>query len=630
MKDDVAIVPSTSGSPEAHKRDDYWPVLGLALLWTVTFVVSGLALAGFSRTFPNNAPAATNPFDSLSDDQLVSWVFRVAFVLGILSACSLTSRQVRSLYSRIPSAAGLVVVLLWLVSAHAFARGEMADDTWIYMRVADMVRQTGLPLWNPQDRFTPATSFIWPYLLAIGADPDQRMLVSSVVSALLLGGVAIYTWHVFNRSWPAVVLCAALCLSGTVAYWGSVGMETSLAVAAVAAIAIGIARNPQRPRTWLLGGCLVIVRPELVLLPVCAAMAFAVMSKRRTPEHTHRSEWRSAFIPLGLVLLPLGIYAAINRILFLRPLPTPLYFKGNSSEIGARESFLGNFPVGISEALGALSTNFAAAALAAAAVVTAARSRRLQGMPGLRPAWALLFGALALFALNVSWGYQHMGYGFRYFQPSLVALAVASFVLASPAAPTSFEPEVGMKQSKMRGRDAWSIAITLMALVSSTSVLVYFMFLSVGLGPAKTRDWFSAREYTKWLDDGFLENGRQLALIAPSGSRVYSFVQIQAMGLIPDSVAYEAFYAPIYLSSDPELQECSAPDATPTSGTSFLGYPPLPGLKRGPAGYLPSMECLRLFDFVVFKQGEGGQPRDLDEFFLSFENVVGDVWKRRN
>jgi hypothetical protein len=177
------------------------------------------------------------------------------------------------------------------VSALGNRAGFPLDDAWIHQTYARNFATTGQFAFVPGQPSAGSTSPLWTLLLAIGygLSIDYR-LWTYALGALSFALCAWFASQLSLRLWPERRRLAwavgLLCLFEWHLAWAAAsGMETTLFAALALAVLERAARPGLRPRDGLtlglLGGLLVVTRPEGLLLVVMAgAVAMAGRARR--------------------------------------------------------------------------------------------------------------------------------------------------------------------------------------------------------------------------------------------------------------------------------------------------------------------------------------------------------------
>lgn len=223
-----------------------------------------------------------------------------------------------------------VWLLLWLIAAFALVSaagigraisGEPAllplDDAYIHMQYARQLAAGQPYIYNPGLPPTSgATSFLYPYLLALAALPGAVDLqwglwaLALGAAALALGGWLIYRAGLAlgARFWPAALAALAYTASGAALWHAMSGMETALATLALLLAAYGVAARSNR---WTLIGAAfaAVIRPEWAIVTV---LAVGLLAWRWWGEGLRRSWcWLWLAVPLALI----GLQPLVNLLL---------------------------------------------------------------------------------------------------------------------------------------------------------------------------------------------------------------------------------------------------------------------------------------------------------------------------
>lgn len=218
----------------------------------------------------------------------------------------------------------ILAALLFLGwSALGSGPGFPLDDGWIHQTYARNLAESGHWSYVPGNFSAGSTAPLWTLLLAAGYALSLPYLwwtyFLGIVMLIWLGWAAMALWRALwparaGRAWVGgmvVVLSWPL-------LWAAVsGMETLLFVAlAVTLLALYAGRDGAAPWLGFLGGLLVLVRPEGLILLLLLAGGLAL-----------RRAWRSLLLFLITLLLPLLPYFALNLSLSGQLWPNTLYAK---------------------------------------------------------------------------------------------------------------------------------------------------------------------------------------------------------------------------------------------------------------------------------------------------------------
>lgn len=200
------------------------------------------------------------------------------------------------------------------------------DDAYIHFQYAHQIAVGQPYVYNPDLPPTSgATSFLYPYLLAIGDLLGFRGL-NLGMWAMQLGAaaLALSSWLVYRivvlsaPTWLAAIFAIAVALDGWIAWHFMSGMETGLVI--LFALATLYAVLARRFRLSVLGMTLLaLIRPEGGLLAVIAAAIVLLQGlldapiKGRwgiPPRWTWRREWLLLLIPV----LAVGVQPLVNLL----------------------------------------------------------------------------------------------------------------------------------------------------------------------------------------------------------------------------------------------------------------------------------------------------------------------------
>ncbi|MCS6802885.1 MAG: hypothetical protein RMM58_11855 [Chloroflexota bacterium] len=242
-----------------------------------------------------------------------------------------TSAPVRLTPSGVVVGAYLGSVALSLVIALGLSGGRFAyslDDPYIHLELARSIARGHYGV-NPGEVSSPASSALWPFLLApfaalgveefvplvagIGFSAATARLVVAVVERAL-PGVS------FRRRAGVVILALAIILATNLIGLALNGMETSLQVLLAGLALLGLLRERETGRVdgWLAPALILgpLVRYENLALTV-PAVGYLLL----------RRQAMAALVTLGGVLLTLGAFTAFLLLLGQGPLPTSVLAK---------------------------------------------------------------------------------------------------------------------------------------------------------------------------------------------------------------------------------------------------------------------------------------------------------------
>ena len=221
-----------------------------------------------------------------------------------------------------------LVLLVYFAASMSAGQGEPImplDDVYIHFQYARQLAVGQPYVYNPGLPPTSgATSFLYPYILAIGALLGFQGLWlglwAMIVGALALAGSGWLVYRLTRASLGdglAGLLAAALILSGPVSWHFMSGMETGLVILFALLTLFGLMRDHQR--TAVFGATLLtLIRPEGGAL---AAIAMTVLALRHLCgvgfACSHAGKANSTIkelLPLAIPLLALGAQPLVNLL----------------------------------------------------------------------------------------------------------------------------------------------------------------------------------------------------------------------------------------------------------------------------------------------------------------------------
>lgn len=279
---------------------------------------------------------------------------------------SISKRQHRrSLFILLVCAAlALITFLVYAALSSSIGGGQVVmplDDAYIHFQYAHQIAVGQPYVYNPGLPPTSgATSFLYPYLLAIGDLLGFRGL-SLGVWAMGIGAVALAlaAWLVYRivvlaaPTWLAAIFAVAFLLDGWIAWHFMSGMETGLAILfALLTFYTVLARYFRL--SVLAMTLLTLIRPEGGLLALIAVLIVFMLALREFPVRSRfgipprwswRREWLLLLIPVGAV----GVQPLVNWIV-----------TGSAVASGnAAKSLFGIIPPDLGVIVGRLLDNFA-------------------------------------------------------------------------------------------------------------------------------------------------------------------------------------------------------------------------------------------------------------------------------
>jgi hypothetical protein len=258
----------------------------------------------------------------------------------------------------------LVLAIYTLISVSQSGTGQPImplDDAYIHFQYAHQIASGQFYVYNPGSPPTSgATSFLYPYVLAIGDLLGLRGLslgfwaMGIGAAALALSAYLIYRMLLLVAPfWLAAVIAAAFTLDGWIDWHFMSGMETGLAILFVLLTLYAVL--VRRFRLSIVAMTLLaLIRPEGGLLALIATLAVLLQAMsdiplkgRRTrlpPRWTWRREWLLLLIPV----LAIGVQPAVNLLVTGSPVAT-----GN-----AAKSLFGIIPYDLGVIVGRILDNF--------------------------------------------------------------------------------------------------------------------------------------------------------------------------------------------------------------------------------------------------------------------------------
>lgn len=236
----------------------------------------------------------------------------------------------------------LAGVALSIVVALALSGGRFAyslDDPYIHLELARSIARGHYGV-NPGEVSSPASSALWPFLLApfaaLGVEefvPLVAGIAFGVATATLVVAVVerALPGRAFRRRAGVVILSLAVVLATNLIGLALNGMETALQVLLAGLALLGLLRERETGHAdgWLAPVLILgpLVRYENLALTV-PAVAYLVF----------RRQGAAALVTVGGVLLTLGAFTGFLLVLGQGPLPTSVLAKGGlAAGLGLRE-----------------------------------------------------------------------------------------------------------------------------------------------------------------------------------------------------------------------------------------------------------------------------------------------------
>ncbi|MBK8026360.1 MAG: hypothetical protein IPK19_34470 [Chloroflexi bacterium] len=313
------------------------------------------------------------------------------------------------------------------------------DDAYIHLRYADQIAHGQFYRYNSDDPPTSgATSFLYPYLLAIGvrlpADPLDAALWSMAIGAVAFAASGLLIYLIAELLKAGTLLSAlamlAFMLEGANAWHAMSGMETSLVV--FASLLTLYAVIGDRLRLGAAAGALsALLRPEGALIAGLAVFALGVKQIQNVPNRRlwlvpPRWAWRRQWLWLLLPIVAVGVQPLANLLVTGSVVAT-----GNSAK-----SLFGMVPPNTDEIIRRIVDNFLRiwreflifdnllVVGLLLVVVAAALWRRDRTFTLMLAIWAILF-ALAISTLDTAFWH------FKRYQMPLLALRPVLAVVAA-------------------------------------------------------------------------------------------------------------------------------------------------------------------------------------------------------
>lgn len=317
----------------------------------------------------------------------------------------------------------LAAACVVLTVARIRTSGGFLDDGYIFLRYArNLATGHGLA-WNPGEAPVEGfTSLLWVLLLALpfklGLDPvafAQGLAIAATVGALVMT-LSLARAVLARDDGMALLPVALTALAPATLYWASSGLETSLWVFAVVALARAYLAFIDGLAPWLLGLALfaaTLVRPEGWVL--VATVGLAELIRRRL--------WRRSTLAWAGVVLGLTVpLAAWRAVYFHSLLPNTYYAKTG----GGLRQLLGGLRY-----LGESWECWLPGIVAGVFLLSSERLRRRSG-------WVLLFLATVAAAVAIEGGDQFaLG---RFLLPALPLSGVLLAALLSRSGPIPRAP----------------------------------------------------------------------------------------------------------------------------------------------------------------------------------------------
>jgi hypothetical protein len=318
--------------------------------------------------------------------------------------------------------AGLIALATAAVLRRSGTFSYTLDDPYIHLRVAELIARGTYGI-NPGEASAPASSALWPFLLAPGARWGAGVwlpLLVATACTLVSARLAFATirrgwWDTDRTGWSAALLAGTVVVAGGLVAVAFTGMEHSLQVALTLAVLLGVSRVADGGAApWWLWAALAIgplVRYEGLAVSGVAVVALLVLGERRRP-----------LLAIGAAIAGLLAFSGFLVAVGLSPVPASILVKasanGGTGLAGRIETAADNWRWVIQ-----LGDRSGYALLITGAVLACASA---SGARRLRREIALLSMSLALLIIHIS-VFSHEG-AMRY---QLYAIAAAMTAVAS-------------------------------------------------------------------------------------------------------------------------------------------------------------------------------------------------------
>jgi arabinofuranosyltransferase len=361
-------------------------------------------------------------------------------------------------------------VLAWIV----LARGQQrwADDAYIFFRYAEHLVGGDGWSYNPGQATTNgATSPLWTLLLAAATPLGDIERSATLLYAGCLGGAATLTAMALRRSGESVAaVVAALLIVSNPTLLRIRGMESALFLLLCAAVVVAGLHGRRQVVTGVLGGLLVLVRPEGIVLLA------AVLVRNRLRERS--SPWPAAAVAAAVV----APWAVVSMIEFGSPVAGTLAAKAAQG----RSGFFGP-PFVFARAIGTMVVQpWALATLVLAAVGLWFGMRR----PGARDLTAVVVTFAGVQYLTYALVVRPPAY-LWYLAPTYWVLAILAGLAAGAA---------GRGARHLVGDRVGSRGAAAARVLGAAAVCVPVVLLSLG-GQRRGDLYLGYREAAEWLDD---------------------------------------------------------------------------------------------------------------------------------
>jgi hypothetical protein len=218
------------------------------------------------------------------------------------------------------------------------------DDPYIALALSDQIRHGNYGI-NAGLHAAPASSILFPFLLALASGTSVHPYLPLILNCLALFGALAIIWQLFKHlrlaedsfgivAQAAALLLLAICLNliGVV----FCGLEHSLHIAAVAACIFGLALflDEDKMPAWLPAVIVInpLLRYEGLALSFGAILVVAL-----------RGRWRTAAATFAVIVLFVGGFSAFLVRLGLPPLPSSVLSKSDVVASGVGSATMGLF-----------------------------------------------------------------------------------------------------------------------------------------------------------------------------------------------------------------------------------------------------------------------------------------------
>lgn len=211
--------------------------------------------------------------------------------------------------------------------------GYTLDDPYIHLRVSEMIRAGHYGL-EPGINSSPASSIIWPVLLAPFSGWSRHYEVPLLLNLLCVAGIVIVGCALLRRAWSdgvdggapwraaAIPAAAILCVAGNIVGTALTGMEHTLQTLIVLTIGFGVVRAIRGEQyAWWCWAAIVVaplVRYESALVSGAAIAVAWYLGDRR-----------KAYVAAGATAAGLIVFGIFLTALGLDPLPSSILAKSS-------------------------------------------------------------------------------------------------------------------------------------------------------------------------------------------------------------------------------------------------------------------------------------------------------------